>query len=234
VVVTARFKALSEEKYRNHSSHSLLLSEVVTRVKAVWTPATLQGILSVPVSAVSDIFYSEECTAEEDELCDDWSDSEWSSVFAEYYNYVYDETDDDEINDEIPLWEFPRTLPASIFKNNGYCEDGNGPSFTGKPSGEYYISFAAHCDDYSVTLPTTGTVFGCGKAEYIPCLADCRDCGRRAGGSGSGGGARRNLRQLPSPKRPGELISFLLDIRRGIKNHSIVNYSLPLSYTRLL
>jgi hypothetical protein len=201
-----------------------VLSDVVERVRTVWSPEILQGILNVPVSAVSEVFFSEACD-ERDEVCDDWSEAEFSSTWSAYHHYLYDETEDGK---NLALWEFPRTIHSSIFSNNGFCEDGF-ISNTGRPTGEYYVTFAAHCnaEGYSVTLPVTGT-YGCGRVPYVPCASDCRDCGR------SLGSARRQLQQLPSPKDARELIDFLVDVRRGYENKTILDYSLPEPFMKLL
>lgn len=124
---------------------------------------------------------AEPCAANgDDDTCSPFVGATWSAQLAEYFMYLYDETDD---GTDLRVWEWPRTTPSdNYFHDNGFCEDGQPAVNTSIPSGEYYIAFGGStCATMWVNL-TTGYYSGCGKVALVPCTTgtDCADCGRSA------------------------------------------------------
>lgn len=160
-----------------------------------------------------------------DDVCDDWSTALWADEASEYYFYMYDDTEDGQ---DLKFWQWPRVDPtATFFRNNGFCEDGYN-STLGKPSGEYHIRFAAQCTTDSVTV-ASGTYDQCGKVAYVPCKwgRDCHDCGRAVSAfpKVEVPSARRKL--LPALADHRGLNELLETVYHGLRNGSVVDYSLP-------
>ena len=186
---------------------------------------TLTRALGATVTQITPLSQAQACAEDgSDDTCDDWSTAHWASEDSEYYFYLYDETPDDK---SLHLWQFPRVDPtATFFRGNGYCEDGL-DSTIGRPSGEYYIRFAAHCVSDSVTVGT-GTYDQCGKVPYVPCREghDCADCGR-AWTRPTEGAQRRRASVLPAIGNREGLTALLSTVHHGLRNGTVLEASLP-------
>ena len=103
-------------------------------------------------------------------------------------------------------------------------EDGQASRF-GLPSGEYYIRFAAHCTNDSVTV-SSGTYDQCGLMHYVPCQLgfDCADCGRTGIEEHK---LRRRTAVLPAIGNRNELSALLSTVHHGLRNGSVLDVSLP-------
>ena len=183
--------------------------------------ATLSQALGASVSHISAPTEPAVCASDgSDEKCDEWSTAAWADDDSEYGFYLYDEVEDENL---LKFWEYPRTSPtADLFKNNGFCEDGS-ESLRGRLPGEYFIRFSAHCATDSVTV-LTGTYDNCGRVAYVPCVADCADCGRAASSQ------RRRRASLALPTSVRGFHEFLVNVHEGLANGTIAEARLPESH----
>tara|TARA_B100000963_G_scaffold134383_1_gene116860 strand:- start:1934 stop:2524 length:591 start_codon:yes stop_codon:yes gene_type:complete len=116
-----------------------------------------------------------------DDHCSPFEGATWSSSFASYHFYLYDESPQDGV--DLRLWEWPRVTPqGNQLAHNGICEDGLPPINPAIPEGDYYVAFGgADCALHHVNL-STALHSGCGRTDLVPCMrgTDCGDCGRSA------------------------------------------------------